>query len=196
MELLSEAQNERVEIGGEVLDVERRARESVLEHRGAKLAHRIGPGDWIAEEPPYRLRVEGAGGRVFASDDEVAQHDEQRWPSLGRMIAHQLEHLWLDAEQERITVRREERPFANHPVELVVVAGERRERVVGPVDEEAGDDRRGARGRGRGGDRRWHHGIPEWRRRLVAAHRRGQLPSVGETWPVSVRRRGLASDAR
>ena len=124
-----------------------------------------------------------------AGDDEVAQHDEERRTRLGRPVVQQLDDLRLDAQQQRVRVAGDEGPLADHPVELVVVALERGERVVRPVDVEAGDDRVGARGaRPRADVEHGHHLRTSGRvRAAVLLHRRRQLAPVRDAESVDLR---------
>ena len=154
-------------------------------------ANGVGARDRIGEEarapPPRRT----SRRRVGARDDEVAQHDEERRPRLrlaGSCSSSMT--LRLDAQQQRVRVARDERPLADHPVELVVVALERRERVVGPVHVEAGDDRVAcACGRDPVPTLSTGHHLRTARRvrAAVLLHRRRQLAPVRDAQPVDLR---------
>jgi len=165
-----------VQVGRNVLEVDGDARQVVAPDHVHQLRDHALPGGAGAEQPPEAARVEvGPLGVV------VAHHREHlRPPPLGLLLGR-VEHPAVHREPERVAARHDERPLADHPVQILDVAAERGERIVVPVDVEPGRDRRGGGGQTLGldpGARR--HG----KRRGVDRERLGAAAAEGEKEPA------------
>ena len=125
------------EIVGHILEVERDPEKAVL-LRGVHELDRDGLArGWCGKQPPEQASVELSGSRV-----DIAHHGEHARAILLGQSLHHVEHPVVGPDGERRPAGGEERPFADHPVEIGGVRIERGEGVVIPLDDESRDDAR------------------------------------------------------
>ncbi len=128
-----------MEIVGHVLEVHRHSGQPVARDRIRQLIEHPTQRGGRRQQAPEPPGVEARAGRVV-----VAHHGEDEGAVPFGLMLRRVQHATVDGETQRIAGRHDERPLADHPVQVLGVRRKRGEGVVVPVDVEPGGDRRAA----------------------------------------------------